>query len=247
MGIGRREFLAGALAVATGTMRGADPLTKLRRVFRGSIVLPGDAEYDHARVTASFNPRTDKRPRVIARCVNADDVVRTIEYARTQSLEIAVRSGGHDVLGASTCDGIVIDLSRMRSIAIDPEKRTARIEAGVRSGDLNAAASPYGLAPVLGCNPAVGVAGLMLGGGLGWFLGRFGAACDNLMTADVITPDGRLRQASMNENADLFWALRGGGGNLGVVTAFECQLQPQDRVTGGLIVFRSDVASFLRF
>jgi FAD/FMN-containing dehydrogenase len=248
MSISRRDFLAGVGVAAIGSAGRAEPLARFRSTFKGSIIVPGDADYDRARAIASVNPRTDKRPRLIARCLNTDDVERTIGFARAQSLEMAVRAGGHDLLGASVCDGgIVIDLSRMKSIVVDREHRTARVEAGVRSGDLNAATSPYGLAAVLGCHPAVGVAGLTLGGGLGWFLGRFGAACDNLLAADVITADGKLRRASADQHADLFWALRGGGGNFGIVTALEYQLHPVDRVLGGLIAFRGDTASFLRF
>jgi len=199
-------------------------------------------------VVASVNPRTDRRPRLIARCANTDDVVHALEFGRAHSLEIAVRAGGHDVLGASVCDdGIVIDLSRMNAIRIDPSTRIARIDAGVRSRDLNLATVPHNLAAALGCHPAVGVAGLTLGGGLGWFLGRFGAACDNLVSADVITADGKRRHARADENADLFWALRGGGGNFGIVTGLELQLHLVGPVLGGLIAFRSDVGSFLRF
>jgi len=180
--------------------------------------------------------------------MNADDIVSALEFARTRSLEVAVRAGGHDLLGASVCEGgIVIDLSQMKSIVIDREHGTARVEPGVRASDLNTATSPHGLAAVLGCHPGVGVAGLTLGGGIGWLLGRFGAACDNLVSADVISADGELRHASAGEYADLFWALRGGGGNFGIVTSLEYQLHPVDQVLGGLIAFRGDVASFLRF
>jgi len=135
----------------------------------------------------------------------------------------------------------------MKSIMINREHRTARVEPGVRASDLNTATGPHGLAAVLGCHPAVGVAGLTVGGGLGWLLGRFGAACDNLVSADVISADGKLMHASAGENVDLFWALRGGGGNFGIVTSLEYQLHPVDQVLGGLIAFRGDVASFLRF
>jgi FAD/FMN-containing dehydrogenase len=244
----RRGFLAGASLVSLHAARRRDRLDDFRKAFKGSIVVPGDADYDRARAIASVNPSTDKRPRLIARCADADDVARAIEFGRTQGLQLAVRAGGHDVLGASVCDdGILVDVSRMKAIGIDAGRRTARVEAGVRSGELNAATSPHGLAAVLGCNPAVGVAGLTLGGGLGWFLGRFGAACDNLVAADVIDANGRHRRASAHENADLFWALRGGGGNFGVATAFEYRLHPVDRVLGGLIAYRTDVAAFLRF
>jgi len=248
MSISRRTFLAGAGLVSFGRARPADPFAEFRNAFKGSIIVRGDADYDRARAIASINPTTDKRPRVIARCSTADDVARAIEFGRAQALEIAVRAGGHDLLGASICDdGIVIDVSRMKAIAIDAGRRTARVESGVRSSEVNAATGPHGLAAVLGCNPAVGVAGLTLGGGLGWFLGRFGAACDNLIAADLIDAHGRRRHASADENADLFWALRGGGGNFGIVTAFEYRLHPVDRVLGGFIAFRTEVAPFLRF
>ena len=221
MSISRRTFLAGAGLVSLGGARRVDALAEFRSGFKGSVILPTDAEYDRARMIASVNPSTDKRPRLIARCANADDVARAIEFGRTQALEIAVRAGGYDLLGASVCeDGIVIDVSRMKSIAVDPERRVARVEAGVRSSELNVATSPYGLAAVLGCNPAVGVAGLTLGGGLGWFLGRFGAACDNLIAVDILDANGTRRHARVDEHADLFWGLQGGGGNFGVVRSW---------------------------
>lgn len=254
--IDRRDFIACAGIVAIGSAccpdglleSQADRFVQFRNKFKGTVILPGDPAYDRARAPASFNPRTDKHPSFIARCMNADDVVSALEFARTRSLEVAVRAGGHDLLGASVCEGgIVIDLSQMKSIVIDREHSTARVEPGVRASDLNTATSPHGLAAVLGCHPGVGVAGLTLGGGLGWLLGRFGAACDHLVSADVISADGKLRHASAGENADLFWALRGGGGNFGIVTSLEYQLHPVDQVLGGLIAFRGDVASFLRF
>jgi FAD/FMN-containing dehydrogenase len=256
MPISRRDFIACAGIASIGSVCRpdgllefqADRFVQFRNKFKGTVILPGNAEYDRARAPASFNPRTDKHPRFIARCMNADDIVSALEFARMQSVEVAVRSGGHDPLGASVCEGgIVIDLSEMKSIVIDREHGTARVEPGVRARDLNIATSSHGLAAVLGCHPAVGVAGLTLGGGLGWLLGRFGAACDNLVSADVISADGKLRHASAGENADLFWALRGGGGNFGIVTSLEYQLHPVDQVLGGLIAFRGDVASFLLF
>jgi len=256
MAIGRRDFIACTGIVAIGSACRpdgllefqADRFVQFRNKFKGTVILPGEADYDRARAPASFNPRVDKHPSFIARCINADDIVSALEFSRTQSLEVAVRSGGHDPLGACVCEsGIVIDLSQMKSIVIDREHRTARVEPGVRASDLNTATGPHGLAAVLGCHPAVGVAGLTVGGGLGWLLGRFGAACDNLVSADVICADGKLRHARAGENADLFWALRGGGGNFGIVTSLEYQLHPVDQVLGGLIAFRGDVASFLRF
>jgi FAD/FMN-containing dehydrogenase len=245
--ISRRAFLAVA-SVATLGLRRQDPLDRFRRAFTGSVVRPDDADYDRARALASLNPRTDKHPRLIARCLHADDVRRALDFARSQSVEIAVRAGGHDLLGASTCeDGLVIDLSPMRAITIDRDQLTARVEGGVRAGSLNGAAGAYGLAAVLGCNPGVGVAGLTLGGGLGWFLGRFGAACDHVVSMDVVTADGALHHVSASEDADLFWALRGGGGNFGIVTAIEYRLHPVDAVLGGPIALRGDLGAFLRF
>jgi hypothetical protein len=256
MSMNRREFLtAASLTTVSAVCRSSlsaqsEPaaLTLFRNHFTGTIILPGDTNYDRARMVASFNPRTDKRPRLIARCLSVDDVISALEFARAQSLEIAVRAGGHDLLGASVCEGgIVIDVSQMKSISVDRERRTARVDAGVRSRDLNAATSPFGLAAVLGCNPAVGVTGLTLGGGLGWLLGKFGAACDNLLAAQVVSADGKIMRASADENSDLFWAIRGGGGNFGIVTNLEYWLHPVESVLGGVIAFRSDVAPFLRF
>jgi FAD/FMN-containing dehydrogenase len=175
--------------------------------------------------------------------------VKSVAFARAQSLEIAVRGGGHDILGASTCDGgLVIDLSAMKRIDVDPTRRTARVDPGVVSGELKAATIASGLAPVLGCNPSVGVAGLTLGGGIGWFLGTHGAACDNLVSATIATAGGALLRASADSNPDLFWAIRGGGGNFGVATELEFQLHPIDVVVGGVVSFRqNDIRPFLRF
>jgi FAD/FMN-containing dehydrogenase len=240
--------LAIASVAALGVRRRPDSLDQFRRTFQGSILQPGDPDYDRVRALSSVNPRTNKRPQLIAQCVSPDDVRRALDLARSRSWEIAVRAGGHDLLGASACDdGIVIDLSKMRSTAIDRDRMTAQVEAGVRAGDLTAAASRLGLAAVLGCHPDVGVAGLTLGGGLGWLLGRFGAACDNVESMDVVTADGAVRHSSAHENADLFWALRGGGGNFGIVTRLEYQLRPVDQVLGGPLAIKGDLAPFLRF
>jgi FAD/FMN-containing dehydrogenase len=184
---------------------------------------------------------------MIIRCATPEDVVRAVVFAREQGLEVAVRSGGHDVLGASVGDGLVIDLALMKAISVEPEHRTARVEAGVRSGQLNGALQRSGLAAALGCHPGVGVAGLTVGGGLGWLLGKHGATCDHMFGADVVTADGKMLRASETENKELFWALRGGGGNFGIVTALDFRLHPVDQVLGGVLVFRNDVAQFLRF
>jgi FAD/FMN-containing dehydrogenase len=247
--LNRRDFLVmGATLPAIAFLDQSDSLARFRRAFGGQVIAESDPDYDRARSPASFNPFTDKRPYLIARCRSPKDVVLAIEFARSQGLEVAVRAGGHDVLGASVCEGgLVIDVSGMKSIDIDPRRARARVAAGVRAGELHAATAAHGLAPVLGCNPAVGVAGLTLGGGLGWFLGRFGAACDNLLAADIVTADGRQRHVSADDHADLFWGLRGGGGNFGIVTAFEYQLHPIGDVLGGLVAWRTDLGAFLRF
>jgi len=248
----RRVIAAGLAAPICAVLRAqtttrASTIDSLRNNLAGRLILPDDPAYEAARRLPSFNPTVDKNPRMIVRCASREDVVRAILFAREQSLEIAVRSGGHDVLGASVCDGVVIDLAALKTIAIDAERRIARVDSGVRSGELQAAAQRHGLAAALGCHPGVGVAGLTLGGGLGWLLGTRGAACDNLLGADVITADGKFIRASKDENPDLFWAIRGGGGNFGIVTSFELQLNPVDQVFGGILVLRADPASFLRF
>ena len=222
-------------------------LAKFRERLKGRLILPSDRDYDSARRVASFNPTSDKHPQMIVRCLAPEDVIQAVSFARDKALEVAVRSGGHDLLGASVCDGLVIDLSPMKKMHIDRERGTARVEAGIRAGELNAATQQDGLAAALGCNPAVGVAGLTLGGGLGWFLGKYGAACDHLIGADLVTAEGKLLRASATENADLLWALRGGGGNFGIVTALDYQLHQVDQVLGGALAYRVEIERFLRF
>jgi FAD/FMN-containing dehydrogenase len=249
MQTGRRNLMAGLAASAlAGRARATAPLDGLRSRLKGRLILPGDAVYDSARRGASFSPAEDRRPAAIVQCADASDVARAIDFARSASLAIAVKAGGHDVLGECVNDGgVVIDLGPMTGIDIDAANRTAVVQAGVRSGAFTAAAKPHGLAPVLGCNPAVGVAGLTLGGGLGWFLGTHGAACDNLIGADLVTADGRRLRLSERENPDLFWGVRGGGGNFGVVTSLRYRLQPITTVLAGVLGFRGDPAPFLRF
>jgi FAD/FMN-containing dehydrogenase len=255
MTVTRRSVVAAGLALgaaATGLGRAQAapaqaPLDKLRARLKGRLILPTDQDFDAARRPFSFNPETDKRPYLIARCEDTDDVARVLDFARNASLDIAVRSGGHDVLGASACEGVLIDLSSMNSIEIDSGKRIAHAGPGVRSDAFNLAAGRFNLAPVLGCNPSVGIAGLTLGGGLGWFLGTHGAACDNLLSVDLVTADGDRLHADAQTNPNLFWGLRGGGGNFGIATAFRYRLHLIDQVVGGNIGFRTDVKSFLRF
>ena len=208
----------------------------LREQMRGSVVVPGDANYDKARTV--YNAMIDRRPAVVAQCVNAGDVSSAIRYARENHLDVAVRGGGHSVPGFGTVDGgVVIDLSGMRGVQVDPERRTARAEGGATWGDFNNATYEFGLATTGGIISTTGVAGLTLGGGIGYLCRGHGFSSDNLISADVVTADGRALKASENENEDLFWALRGGGGNFGVVTSLEFRLHPVKDIYGGPMFF----------
>ena len=200
-------------------------IEQLRQRLRGEVVLPTDAGYDQARRV--WNGAIDKRPAAIVFCANPDDVVHAVTYARSQGCLVAVRSGGHNVAGLSVCDdGMVIDLSRMKKIGVDPVRRIARAEAGLTLGEFDAATQAYGLATTMGVNGDTGIAGLTLGGGFGKLGRKHGLSCDNLIAAEIVTAEGRLLRTSASEHPDLFWALRGGGGNFGIVTAFEYRLHP---------------------
>jgi FAD/FMN-containing dehydrogenase len=191
--------------------------------FRGRLIGAGDADYDSAR--AIWNGAIDRRPRVIARCIGAADVVAAVRFARDHDLEIAVRAGGHNVAGTAVCeDGIVIDLSAMRAVRVDAAGRRAWVQSGALWGDVDRETQAHGLATTGGIVSHTGVAGLTLGGGLGWLMRKHGLAVDNLLAADVVSADGERLRASPDDHADLFWALRGGGGNFGVVTSFEFRL-----------------------
>ncbi|RWF56965.1 FAD-binding oxidoreductase, partial [Mesorhizobium sp.] len=200
-------------------------IEQFRQGLRGELVLPKDAAYDKARRV--WNGAIDKRPAAIVFCADPDDVVHAVTYARSQGCLVAVRSGGHNVAGLSVCDdGMVIDLSRMKTIAVDAERRIARAEAGLTLGELDAATQAYGLATTMGVNGDTGIAGLTLGGGFGKLGRKHGLSCDNLIAAEIVTADGQLLRTSATEHPDLFWALRGGGGNFGIVTRFEYRLHP---------------------
>ncbi|NUR95442.1 MAG: FAD-dependent oxidoreductase, partial [Kribbellaceae bacterium] len=206
-------------------------IENLREATRGQVFTVGDEEYDAARRVNNW--MHDKRPQVIVRCENAGDVMASIEYARTNDLEIAVRGGGHSVPGFGTVDdGLVIDLSGMRYVRVDPVNRTARAGGGATWGDFNAATHAFGLATTGGIISTTGVGGLTLGGGIGYLARGLGLSCDNLVSADVVTADGKFLIASEKENEDLFWALRGGGGNFGVVTALEFRLAALSTIYG---------------
>ncbi len=222
--------------LATTAIGGAER-AELARSFRGAMLGPNDPGYDAARRV--WNGMVDKRPALIAFCTGAEDVAAALDFAQRRALPVAVRGGGHNIAGCSVCDdGLVIDLSRMQAIVVDPARRVARAEAGLTLGGFDAATQRIGLATTMGVNSDTGIAGLTLGGGLGRLARKHGLACDNLLAAELVTADGRRLRASAEENADLFWGLRGGGGNFGVVTAFEYRLHPLGpTVLGGSVLY----------
>jgi FAD/FMN-containing dehydrogenase len=215
----------------------AQAVDALRSSLQGSLVLPGDDGYDDARKI--WNAMIDRRPAMIARCKVADDVLRSVAFARDHRLLLAVRGGGHNIAGNAVCDrGFMIDLSAMKAVRVDPGSRRAHVDGGATLGDFDRAAQAHGLATPLGINSTTGVAGLTLGGGFGWLTRKHGLTIDNLVSAEVVTADARSVRASAGENPDLFWAIRGGGGNFGVVTSFEFQLHPVGpEVLCGLVVY----------
>jgi FAD/FMN-containing dehydrogenase len=220
---------------------------ELRDRVRGETITPGDLEYDDARRV--YNAMIDRRPHVVVRPLGADDVVAAVEFARANELPVAIRGGGHSVPGFGTADdAVVIDLSEMREVDVDPHGRIARAEGGVTWGVFNDATHEHGLATTGGIISTTGIGGLTLGGGIGYLVRGFGLACDNLVSAEVVTADARRVTASESENEDLFWALRGGSGNFGVVTAFEYRLHPVEQVYAGPILYElDDAATVLKF
>jgi FAD/FMN-containing dehydrogenase len=223
-------------------------LAELRGSVRGRVAVAGSEDYEQARTV--WNAMIDRHPAVVVRCAGAADVIRAIRFARDNDLVVAVRGGGHNIAGNAVCEGgLEIDLSLMKSVRIDPARRIARVEPGVTLGEFDRDAQAFGLATPLGINSTTGVAGLTLGGGFGWLSRSLGLSVDNLLSADVVTAAGELLTASESENADLFWGLRGGGGNFGVVTSFEFKLHPVGpTVLAGLIVHPLDAAKdVLRF
>ncbi|MGK7870890.1 FAD-binding oxidoreductase [Falsiroseomonas sp. E2-1-a20] len=214
----------------------------LKGQLRGTLLRPGEPSYDDAR--RLWNGMVDKRPIAIARCTNDQDVRVALAFACETGLTVAVRGGGHSIAGASCCDGgLMIDLSGMKAIKIDPVRRVARAEPGVLLGEFDAATQRYGLATTMGVNSDTGIAGLTLGGGLGRLGRSVGLACDNLLAAEVVVADGRLLRATEKENSDLLWGLRGGGGNFGIVTAFEYRLHPVGpTVLGGMLLWEWSAA-----
>lgn len=204
---------------------------QLRSSFRGELIQPGDAGYDSARKV--YNGMIDKHPQLIARCVDVADVMAAVRFGRENDILTAVRGGGHSGGGLGTCDGLVIDLSRMKGIRVDPAARRVRVEPGCVWGDVDHATHAFGMAAPSGFVSTTGVGGLTLGGGIGYLTRRYGLTIDNLLSVDMILADGRFVTASATENPDLFWAVRGGGGNFGVVTSFEFRLYPVSTVQFG--------------
>jgi FAD/FMN-containing dehydrogenase len=210
-------------------------ISSLEKRLRGEVVRPGDDAYDQARRV--WNAVVDRRPALIVRPREVADVIEAIDFARTNDVPLAVRGGGHSPAGYGTVDGgLVVDLSNMKRLDVDPERRVAQAEPGLSWGEYNARTHERGLATPGGDVTAVGTAGLTLGGGMGWLMRKHGMAIDNVLEIDVVTADGRLRTASETEHPDLFWALRGGGGNFGIATGFRYRLHPVKTVVGGAIV-----------
>ncbi|GAB2576424.1 FAD-binding oxidoreductase [Spirosoma areae] len=233
---------------ATSNSLSSDAITALKATFKGVLLRAGDEGYDQAR--AVWNGMIDKCPALIARCANSADVISAVQFAQEHDLLVSVRGGGHNVAGNAVCaGGLMIDLSPMKTIQVDAAKQTARAEAGVLWSELDQATQQHGLATTGGTVSHTGIAGLTLGGGLGWLMGKHGLTCDNLLSVDIITADGKLLTASETTNEDLFWAVRGGGGNFGIVTSFTYQLHPVGpTILGGMVLYPQDQArEVLRF
>ena len=219
-----------------------ETLRKFKESLRGELILAEDAGYDDAR--SIWNAMIDRRPALIVRCLGVADVVPGVKFAREHGLILSIKGGGHNISGLAVCEeGLMLDMSRMRGVWVDPSTRTARAQAGCLLGDVDRETQLHGLASVLGFISNTGIAGLTLGGGFGYLTRRFGWTSDNLLSMEVVTADGRIVQASEKENADLFWGLRGGGGNFGVVTSFEYKLYAVGpEVMAGAIAWRAESA-----
>ena len=220
---------------------GAIDVQSFRSTFHGQLFEPADAGYNEARQI--WNASVDKHPRLIARCSGVADVVAAVNFGRANDLVTAIRGGGHNVGGRALCDdGVVIDLSRMRSVHVDAANQRVRVQGGATLGDLDRETHVFGLAVPSGIVAKTGIAGLTLGGGVGWLLRKYGMSIDNLLSCQIVTADGRVLNASASEHDDLFWALRGGGGNFGVVTSFEFRAHPVHTVLGGLLLYPREMA-----
>ena len=220
----------------------APDVERLKTHLRGALIQPGDSGYDEARRV--YNAMIDRRPGFVARCTDVADVMAAVDFARENEILLAVRGGGHNGGGLGTCDdGLVVDLSPMRGVRVDPRERTVRVGGGCTWGDVDHATHPFGLATPSGIISTTGVGGLTLGGGLGHLTRKFGLSIDNLLEADLVLADGSFVTASDKENQDLFWAVRGGGGNFGVVTSFQFRLHPVKDIVGGPTLWEMDQAA----
>ena len=237
----RNKVIAAATRAFEGRVQDVTPpdAASIRRFvseITGHVITPDAAGYESARLV--FNRAFDRRPALIVHCASMSDIARALDFAQAKNLPLAVRAGGHSRLGYGMCDGgVVIDLSALKRVEVDAGKRTARAEAGALVRDLDEATQHFGLATTSGGCPSVGIAGLTLGGGEGRLMEKYGTACDNLLSAQVVTVDGRQVEASQKSNPDLFWAIRGGGGNFGVVTALEYRLHPVGEVVSGALMY----------
>jgi len=237
-----------AVCAMTSAASISQEITELARTFGGQLLRPADAGYEEARKV--HNGLVDKRPALIARCTGTADIVDAVTFARKLALEVAIRGGGHNVAGRATVDGgLMIDLAPMKGVHCDPKARTARAQGGATWAEFNRETQLHGLACTGGVVSSTGIAGLTLGGGLGWLLGKHGLALDNLLSVDIVMADGKVMKASAAENSDLFWAVRGGGGNFGVAASFEFRVHPVGpTITGGLVAYPFEQArDMLRF
>ena len=239
------------VSIATNSESGVQltdqTVQEFKSSLRGALLVPDDSGYDAAR--SLFNSMIDRRPALIARCEGAGDVIACVNFARDHDLSFSIKGGGHNVAGLALVDsGLMIDLTLMNSVQVDEANRTGRVEGGATWGDFDKETQAFGLATTGGIATTTGIAGLTLGGGIGYLNRKYGLACDNLISADVVTADGELRTASKDSNPDLFWAIRGGGGNFGVVTSFEFQLHPVGPLFGGVLAWPLPLAKdVLRF
>jgi FAD/FMN-containing dehydrogenase len=230
-----------ALKNAGGAPISSEIIQSFSGGIAGKVIRPQDPEYNGAR--RIWNSSISKHPGLIVRCAGTADVVQAVKFARASELLVAIRGGGHNVAGRALCDdGLVIDLSGMRAVFVDPAKRTARVQGGATLGDVDRETHAFGLAVPAGVVSRTGIAGLTLGGGVGWLVRKSGLTCDNVLSFEVVTAEGKLLTAGADENTDLFWALRGGGGNFGVVTSLLFQAHPVTTVLGGMIVHARDQA-----
>lgn len=225
----------------TGALLDQATVDAFRLSLRGEVLLPSNQGYESARKI--WNASIDRHPAIITRCLGVADVMAAVNFASDNGLLVAVRGGGHNVGGKAVCDGgILIDLSLMRAVHVNAKDRTARVQGGATLGDVDWETHVFGLAVPLGVVSKTGVGGLTLGGGVGWLVRKYGLTCDNVLSFEVVTADGQFVVASASENEDLFWALRGGGGNFGIVTSFEYRLHPVSTVLGGLILYPREMA-----